>query len=291
MELDGYIDSHITKELSFFIRTYFIFEVWGLLEEGYALLVEAGEEGIEQILDDAVGMDQTVQISDMTDNFRQTIEDGVKNVLKQHGFVIAEEAPLEFTNKLLRALMMLPDYEDKQSIITFLDITIDLVEKVHNLLKLVVDIEISEMDMYIESINPAFFTALRSTCLDVTSDEDVPDEEQHEHELRIIRRIKKYAELTKSDTLIAMQLLRQNTLPGLPMDAYLSQVISPMMKFDDKSVALELLGILIISKEGMNLVHFEELSTRYFTDPIRVGKIMLELSRLVGMYSPEIQKV
>ena len=278
---------HVTPDVERIIKIFFPAEIYDIIAEGYDLNVRAGNEAIEDVVENLIALDQYIHPQEQTDMLRMAIESGLTAAIKEFGFMIVDETPLTFKIKLLRALLSLPFYEDKAAILSQLETVIDLHEKVCNIINFVEYVELHDLDLYVESINAEFFNKVKSTCLDQTSIQEITEEDLIAKQIAITK-VKHLKEASKRDDLVVVQLLRQNIVIGLPLSSYLISIIPLLSELDEASVALEVLGIMLISKEQLNTVVFNEQIQMYYSDPLKIGKITRELNLIVGKYSAEL---
>jgi hypothetical protein len=178
---------------------------------------------------------------ELSNSFYHHVDFVISSVVRSHGITLSEECTLETKNEILKALLILPDYDDVESIIRIGECDYTSIEKFIELLKLVILAD-ENYFIYIEEVSDS----LINTLMDLSIRRLVP-EEAIDHSA-YINAIKEYKTFIQPQELEVFRLIEQGYPLGMDISYYYNY-----LHMEDKTpynIAKEIMGFILISSSN-----------------------------------------
>lgn len=272
-------------EIEYFIDTYFIEGVKKNILESFNILddleIEYNNEFIAIVMTEG-----DVDNSQLTDNFKLTLENLITQALKEHGVILTEEADLEFKNKVMHAIITLPYYEGTEDINGVLDSPEEPNYKFADLIDHVCELPLMTIYSKIESVNPDIFKRLSEIMNRSLIKIDEDEQSKQEINNKIISKLKNIKTFTKYDKALGFTLVNNNIVLGSDFSQYTTYADKHFEYLTIEEIAVEVFVLLSMSNEGFEkpLITFREHSQNLFSDLDKITKIDIKLNNLVIGY-------
>lgn len=272
-------------EIEYFIDTYFIEGVKKNILESFNILddleIEYNNEFIAIVMTEG-----DVDNSQLTDNFKLTLENLITQALKEHGVILTEEADLEFKNKVMHAIITLPYYEGTEDINGVLDSPEEPNYKFADLIDHVCELPLMTIYSKIESVNPDIFKRLSEIMNRSLIKIDEDEQSKQEINNKIISKLKNIKTFTKYYKALGFTLVNNNIVLGSDFSQYTTYADKHFEYLTIEEIAVEVFVLLSMSNEGFEkpLITFREHSQNLFSDLDKITKIDIKLNNLVIGY-------
>lgn len=270
-------------EIEYFVDTYIIETNKDNVKTAFGLLEELEIPNYSDAFISIMLNEGNCDSSQLIDNFVITLVEMIDELLKLHGIEVIPEATLEFKNKILRGLIDLPDYSNKDEILGILEQQEEETYKFAELMLHVTDLKIFEIYTKVENINPDIFVKL--TDLIKSHANKIPEAELEQQDIRnkIISKLKLIKEFTKYDKAVGFTLVNSNVTLGSDFKQYTQYAQKQFDLLKPEEIAIEAFVLLTMSKEGFEqpLITFRKYSRDLFSDLDMTTKIDIQLNKLI----------
>ena len=212
-------------------------------------------------------------------NFELLIKNILVDILKEHGFVLSDEASLEEVSIIAEAIIDIQNYDDKESINRFLETDLDDIEKISEILALVSHVSATNIAISINDINPSIFELLKQ----ITTEEAIQDQTDPELTKNVISEIKQFKNFVSSDELIGFKLLKNDFKVLSNFDFYNRYLKNYVTDFTNiETVSREFYLVFLMSRESYNnpLNFYRKISDSLNLDIQVITRLNIALNNL-----------
>lgn len=266
-----------TREFEDFIKTNYtedtgicLFEIINTIKE-FDLI-----ENLHDLMN-ILMQDQLVNKQDLVDQFRTKLEDIAVAILKSHGITISDEATVFHLNELIKGLLELPFYIDKQVIVDIAQSSLDVKTKFTDLFTLVCNLSDTDIFTIVEEVDFGLIQKLFMLVNEQQSTEQV-----NELNTKIIQKLQQLKLFLQDELPSAFVVIENGRLLGSNFESYFDliekdETISPY------KIAKNVLVVLTMSKEGYDnpIVTYKNNSDHLFTSLDTITKVDVQIIRLL----------
>jgi hypothetical protein len=277
-------------ELKGFTGRVFQAEEATTFSEAVDLLVAFDAEEFTDTFELAIGQHYYGSESDAVDAVRRTMLDLTVNLVKLHGVTLIEDVWQFQVNAILRGLLDLPNWTDRDRINDILAQDIPDEDKFCELVCEITCVSVDVLIPLIEEVNPDLFDVLTETVKQEAAEDEQQADARKIESYRAFRQNTKAQELW-SDRYLALKNIGIEAFPAL-LTLWLNENQN-LLGADGRDVdyphlAEELIGVAVISNVGLSgaLQAINEHQPEIFRDIPRamalntaVGNKYLEISR------------
>lgn len=265
------------QEIEIYIRSTYSEEKIDLLIDCFQVLenydLEDYSVGFIDILMETGSKDQyQTQIE-----FETLMKNNLLNILHVQGVQINDEADLPTIKEIASSLLLVQNYEDKQTALSLVESDFDSEERLCELLQLVSTYSVDRLMVAIESVDEGVFMKLREVYT-----EEIDEVIEQEDKQDIISRLKLMKTYIQYDEAIAFKLITKSVNVGMQFDFYFSYLKNKIEDMDVTVAAKELATMFTMSRDTYKspIEEFSKKSGSIFTDIDKISRVNVCLVKI-----------
>lgn len=210
----------------------------------------------------------------------------LKSILIEQSIILNEDVDLNQIIEITAALKLIEDYEDKDSIIRYLESDYTDEEKLCNILSLVSNLTLDDYLLMIDSFDTNILNLIELTAIGYDSSSTEPQEQTDESNL-ILNNVKLFKNFTNDNELIGFKILRKGFKVGIEFQWYGRYLKKYLLDYTNiEKAALEFFLLLLMGKESYNnpINYFRKISLDYIDSLNEITKLDLALTNVFNNF-------
>lgn len=227
--------------------------------------------------------DQSVNKTDLVDEFRVKLEQICLGILTSHGITISEDSTLLQLSEVTKALLELPFYTDPAFIKDSLQTSLDIKTKFIDVLALVCILQEDELLLIIDDVDVNLLDRLFELT-NVSS--DIVGNELND---KIINKLKQLKQFLSNELPEVFTAIENGKLLGVTFDNYFD-LIEKDESISAYKIAKNVFVVLTMSCDGYDnpVVTYKKHSDHLFTSLDTITKVDVQLIRLVQEFDKHV---
>ena len=234
------IDNYLTNNASV--------ELKDLITDAMAAFDSIGFDGYDDVFLELIMVAEQNDKNFVVDQITMLTKEYLINILKEHGIFVSDASTIDILTIFVNGIVSLLKLNDKQDVLNILKTSINSVEKFAEVISLISNKSADELMLDIETVSDSFISSLINHF---EKEEYQINEDEVVQTQTIIKRFKEYTEFVGS-TLKIEEYLKSGLSVGFPYQTYLNLYGHEIEELSVDDIAKEMLGMAIISNDGMN---------------------------------------
>jgi hypothetical protein len=272
------------EELAIFVRENYSPEKQELLKEGFSVFEDLQLQEYDTPFMELITEFNSRDYLDIVADFELLVQNSLVSLIKEHGIELSTEADLTSIVKIIKSIIDIQFYDDKETILRFLETDYDSVEKLSNILSLTNDYTVENYCLAIEEVNDNIFNLLQQLC--ITGDSDISEPiVADERSKAVIKTLKKLRDFYDSNDFIAFKIIEKGFGVLLSFDIYKNYLKRALLEnTNELLIAKEIYAVLVISEEShiSPLNYFRKISYELLDDVTLVTKVDTQITKLIN---------
>ncbi len=205
-------------------------------------------------------------------------------VCTMHRLSVSEDADIVPLAKLVRALLIMQFWEDKETIVGLCNSDAADEDILACLVALVGELTEREAGDLIEDIDPNFLRGLKR----LYTDDDFTVEDAGEIEIPAdqLTKLRNYRNLMKAEKSLAYRMVKAGYKPGSAFMQYLNRVAGALGERENKDIAFELVPFLLLGRDSWQnpIIAWRENAQLLGLEPHDITAVDSEIIKLLGEY-------
>lgn len=208
------------------------------------------------------------------------------SAIKQHTITMDVDTPLSILTTTLKAMVMLPDWEDKATIINMCDGEANPIDAIATILAFVSGLQEETFLLHIESVSPNLIAGIERMANTIPEIET--DAIAQEARTKLRERFAYFLNFIQQEPLLITEFIKDGMAIGYPFAQYADLIGNGFEGMYPERAVKELVGMALVSSDGSadprtmivtNLEHYVS-STHYAT------KLVVALDKLLINFRP-----
>ena len=246
-ELD-YTEASSSSVINNYLENNASVELKDLITDAMTAFDSIGFDGYDDVFLELIMVAEQNDQNFVIDQITVLTKEYLINILKEHGIIVSETSTIDVLTIFVNSIVSLLKLNDKQDVLSILKTNINSIEKLAEVTALLSNKVADELMLDIESVSDSFIFTLIGH---LEKEEYQINEDDVVQTQNIIKRFKEYTEFIGS-TLKIEEYLKSGLGVGFPYQAYLNLYGPEIEELSINDIANEMLGMAIISSDGMN---------------------------------------